>query len=92
MRHMGKKMCERKETEALLSLMRAALRQEFEAPLAWADGCDAEKLDAMIRRQSLVTMVYPVVARQQGGRMGRPPQEPERLLCTGDPPGHHPGI
>ena len=66
MRYMGKKMCERKETEVLLSLMRAALRQEFEVPLAWADGCDAEKLDAMIRRQSLVTMVYPVIARQQG--------------------------
>ena len=66
MRYMGKKMCERKETEVLLSLMRAALRQEFEAPLAWTDGCDAEKLDAMIRRQSLVTMVYPVIARQQG--------------------------
>ena len=66
MRYMGKKMCERKETEVLLSLMRAALRQEFEAPLAWADGCDAEKLDAMIRRQSLVTMVYPVIARQRG--------------------------
>lgn len=55
-----------KETELLLQLMRAALRQEFEAPLAWIDGCDAEKLDAMIRRQSLVTMVYPVIARQQG--------------------------
>lgn len=66
MRYMGEKMCEQKETEALLGLMRAALRQEFEVPLAWIDGCDAEKLDAMIRRQSLVTMVYPVIARQQG--------------------------
>lgn len=59
-------MFEQRETEILLSLIRKALQQEFEAPLVWLDGCEAEKLDDMIRRQSLVTMVYPVIARQRG--------------------------
>ena len=55
-----------KETQTLLRLMRAALRQDYETPLAWDAGCDAARLEALIRRQSLVTMVYPVVARQEG--------------------------
>ena len=59
-------MRENKETEMLLRLMRAALHQDFETPIPWETGCDAEKLDVLIRRQSLVTMVYPVIARQSG--------------------------
>ena len=66
MRYMGKTMRENKETEMLLRLMRAALHQDFETPILWKTGCDAEKLDVLIRRQSLVTMVYPVIARQSG--------------------------
>ena len=62
----GKTMRENKETEMLLRLMRAALHQEFETPIPWETGCDAEKLNVLIRRQSLVTMVYPVIARQSG--------------------------
>ena len=59
-------MRENKETEMLLRLMRAALHRNFETPIPWETGCDAEKLDVLIRRQSLVTMVYPVIARQSG--------------------------
>lgn len=62
----GKTMRENKETEMLLRLMRAALHQDFETPIPWETGCDAEKLNVLIRRQSLVTMVYPVIARQSG--------------------------
>ena len=49
-----------------MRLMRAAQHQDFETPIPWETGCDAEKLDVLIRRQSLVTMVYSVIA----GRVG----------------------
>ena len=59
-------MRENKETGMLWRLMRAALHQDCETPIPWETGCDAEKLDVLIRRQGLVTMVDPVIARQKG--------------------------
>ena len=48
----------------MLCLIRKALHPDDEQTVQLDAGCDAEKLEAMIKRQSLVTMVYPVIMRQ----------------------------
>lgn len=56
----------RQETRMLLLLMRAALHRQWEREIAFISDCDQDRLQEMIVRQSLVTMVYPVVKRQKG--------------------------
>lgn len=53
-----------KETNLLLSLIQAALCPDSEKTVNLTSGCDLKNLAAMIRRQSLVTMVYPVILQQ----------------------------
>lgn len=53
-----------KETDLLLGLIRAALRPNSDQIVDLGSECDPQKLAAMIVRQSLVTMVYPVILRQ----------------------------
>lgn len=53
-----------KETDVLLSLVRVALRPNSDQTVDLSSECDPQKLAAMIVRQSLVTMVYPVILRQ----------------------------
>lgn len=48
----------------MLCLIRKALHPDDEQTVQLDAGFDAEKLEAMIKRQSLVTMVYPVIMRQ----------------------------
>ena len=52
------------ERNIMLCLIRKALHPDDEQTVQLDAGCDAEKLEAMIKRQSLVTMVYPVIMRQ----------------------------
>lgn len=59
------------ETRMLLLLMRAALNRQWEQEIAWIPGCDGDRLREMILRQSLVTMVYPVLKRQKGEQWER---------------------
>lgn len=54
------------ETGLLLALMRAALHQDWQAQLPWPAGCSAQKLEDLILRQSLVSMIYPVLKNQKG--------------------------
>lgn len=53
------------ETKVLIMLMRAALNQE-DKQISMEPGCDLEKLQAMVERQSLVTMLYPIIKQQKG--------------------------
>lgn len=53
-----------KETDLLLCLIRAALHPNAEQAVKFTSGCDPQELAAMISRQSLVTMVYPVILQQ----------------------------
>ena len=53
-----------KESNTLLCLIRKALHPDSEQTVNWISGCDMKKLAAMIGRQSLVTMVYPVIMQQ----------------------------
>lgn len=53
-----------KETSVLLSLIRAALRLNSKQTVNLTSECDLKKLADMIGRQSLVTMVYPVILQQ----------------------------
>lgn len=54
-----------KEARVLLALMRAAMEQEqTEIPLE--PGCDLEQLQDLMRRQGLVSMVYPAIQQQKG--------------------------
>lgn len=54
------------ETGLLLALMRAALHQDWQAQLPWPAGCSTQKLEDLILRQSLVSMIYPVLKNQKG--------------------------
>lgn len=53
-----------KESNTLLCLIQAALHPDFEQAENLTSGCNMEKLAVMIEKQSLVTMVYPVILRQ----------------------------
>ena len=52
------------ESNILLRLIRAALRSDADQTVELDAECDAEKLADIIVRQSLVTLVYPVIERQ----------------------------
>ena len=52
------------EIYTLLRLIRAALHPDADQTVELDAGCNAEKLASIIARQSLVTLVYPVIARQ----------------------------
>ena len=52
------------EIYTLLRLIRAALHPDANQTVELNAECDAEKLASIIVRQSLVTLVYPVIARQ----------------------------
>lgn len=54
------------EIEVLLQLMSAALRPNLEKPLTWNPACNLPKLEEMILTQNLVSIVYPVIERQEG--------------------------
>ena len=54
------------ETGLLLALIRAALHQDWQAQRPWPAGCSAQKLEDLILRQSLVSMIYPVLKNQKG--------------------------
>ena len=56
------------ESEILLHLLRASLQPNPAQAVQWDETCDPQALAGMIRRQSLVTMVYPVVCCQIDGR------------------------
>ena len=46
--------------------MGAALRPNLEKPLTWNPACNLPKLEEMILTQNLVSIVYPVIERQEG--------------------------
>ena len=52
------------ETNVLLKLMRVALQQERNYSMELDPECDKEKLEEMIQRQSLVSMLYPIIEQQ----------------------------
>ena len=52
------------EIYTLLRLIRAALHPDADQTVELDAECDAEKLAGVIVRQSLVTLVYPVIERQ----------------------------
>lgn len=54
-----------KETIMLLKLMKAALNQHPSEKIYWSDKCSEEKLAEMIVRQCLVSLVYPVIEKQE---------------------------
>lgn len=54
------------ETRMLLVLMRRALQGEWNGKIDFDPACNPEKLQDMIRRQSLAPMVYPVLKQQKG--------------------------
>ena len=62
------------ERNIMLCLIRKALHPDDEQTVQLDAGCDAEKLEAMIKRQSLVTMVYPVIMRQADTQRSTVPQ------------------
>ena len=52
------------ESKILLDLIWAAVHPDADQAMDAVPGCDMKKLTAMIVQQSLVTMIYPVIARQ----------------------------